>query len=379
MLRSATASSNVAKAQRKRQYRARQKAGVSPGGVAARLRPPEGLETLFDAFDEELEAALARYVVDWADVPRDARPRKGRPGPRTRGKELQCEAFLAIIDGLQLPEGARVLDIGSGQGGLTLPLAAKHPSWAVTKLRGTFKMHLCAAWSRAYSCNGTAARGWLPHRHPSLEVVGVDVDKILAAQLNERAAIAGLGNARGWAGRAEDFDEAADLVVALHACGFATDIAVAQAVARRAPFVAYPCCLGKVGVNANANANADADAGYSNGREFVRSGRLPRAVTASATRLPRSDWLRAQMDARQFGDLCRAAEHADAAGRAAKAATELDRCLAVAGDGYAARMARNPHFVGDPDFAHRPHEIVILGYPDDGRWDDAVARLIGVS
>ena len=123
--------------------------------------------------------------------------------------------------------------------------------------------------------------------------------------------------------------------------------------------------------------NADTDAGYSNGREFVR-GRLPSAATtvAAATRLPRSDWLRAQMNGAQFGDLCRAAEHADDAGKAAKAATELDRCLALAGDGYAVRMARNPHFVGHPDFAHRPHEVIIFGYPrEEARWDAVCRRL----
>ena len=42
-------------------------------------------------------------------------------------KRLQVQSFAAALRALQLPRGATVLDCGSGQGNLALPLAAAAP------------------------------------------------------------------------------------------------------------------------------------------------------------------------------------------------------------------------------------------------------------
>ncbi|KAG2498155.1 hypothetical protein HYH03_003912 [Edaphochlamys debaryana] len=67
------------------------------------------------------------------------------------------------------------------------------------------------------------------------------------ALLMERARAAGLSNVAGVRGMIEGFDtEPFDVCLALHACGNATDAALALAVARRAAYVVSPCCVGKL-------------------------------------------------------------------------------------------------------------------------------------
>ena len=44
----------------------------------------------------------------------------------------------------------------------------------------------------------------------------------------------------------EHFSGAFDVALALHACGNATDFAMALAMQQRAAYVAMPCCIGKL-------------------------------------------------------------------------------------------------------------------------------------
>ena len=64
---------------------------------------------------------------------------------------------------------------------------------------------------------------------PSLRFVGVEIEAELVGMLAERAAEAGLANVRGVAARIEDGGVECQAVVALHACGAASDLAIAQA------------------------------------------------------------------------------------------------------------------------------------------------------
>ena len=77
-------------------------------------------------------------------------------------KRLQVQSFAAALRALQLPRGSTVLDCGSGQGNLALPLAAAAPE---------------------------------------LQFVGVEIEAELVGLLEERAAAARLSNVRGVAAR----------------------------------------------------------------------------------------------------------------------------------------------------------------------------------
>ncbi|HEX6919158.1 MAG TPA: SAM-dependent methyltransferase [Actinomycetes bacterium] len=130
-------------------------------------------------------------------------------------KRRQVDAFLRVLDGaireaaLPADRPLRVVDLGCGNAYLTF--AAYH----------------------------------LLSRDREVELVGVDV-RPAARERNSRVA-AGLG----WDGRVRFVEgtilgapvEAADVVLALHACDTATDDALAQGVRWRAPLVlAAPCC-----------------------------------------------------------------------------------------------------------------------------------------
>ena len=353
----AAASKKIASKQRRAQYRAKQKR--APGGgdattvaarvdsVLARVAPPPRLGGLADAYSEPLQAAIARAAIDWGAVPAAAWPRRGAAGAYAgtnltkKGvyKMLQVEAFAAVLAALELEAGARVVDCGSGQGGLALPLAALLPR---------------------------------------CEVVGVDVDAELAARLGARAADARLANCRSWTGDIARFDEAFDVAVALHACGPATDLCIVQAVRRRAIWIVCPCCLGKVAQNAAGGGGGD---GWNNGRHWVDAARArapaaPAARRPPPLRLPRSDWLRGQMSRAGFVAVCRTAEHVDAQGAAAKTVMELDRVEAAAQDGYVAHLVRMPHLARRADFAHQPHNQLIIGYPRPQPGEPDVAQRV---
>ena len=86
----------------------------------------------------------------------------GKVTKRGLYKRLQVQSFAAALRALQLPRGSTVLDCGSGQGNLALPLAAAAPE---------------------------------------LQFVGVEIEAELVGLLEERAAAAGLSNVRGVAAR----------------------------------------------------------------------------------------------------------------------------------------------------------------------------------
>ena len=316
-------------AQKRRARKARWRKGAKERQEATlielteRLAPPFGAATLDDAYSSELTEALRCHSVDWEAVPAAAHPRRaattgegltgagaGKVTKRGLYKRLQVQSFAAALRALRLPQGATVLDCGSGQGNLALPLAAAAPE---------------------------------------LQFVGVEVESELVALLEERAAAAGLSNVRGVAARIEEGGVECDAVVALHACGAASDLAIAQAVTRRAPFIVCPCCVGKLAQRpkgtpkgtpkGNGDASGEGEAlseGWNNGKGWVeaaaggaedRQGGGPLSPPAELLELPRSPWLREQgVDAATFCALARRAERPDELGRRCKGVMELDRC-----------------------------------------------------
>ena len=78
--------------------------------------------------------------------------------------------------------------------------------------------------------------------------MGVDFKARCVELLLARTAAAGLRNVRGWAGLIEHYPGPVDVALALHACGAASDGAIAAATRSSAAFCVSPCCVGKIKV-----------------------------------------------------------------------------------------------------------------------------------
>jgi hypothetical protein len=100
---------------------------------------------------------------------------------------------------------------------------------------------------------------------------------------------------------------AADVVLALHACGSATDWALAQASARQAAFIVSPCCIGKINKHSSGGSSRDSHAAQQAStpdsvapKQRQQQQQAELAVAPDATRsllYPRSQQLQQQMAA----------------------------------------------------------------------------------
>ena len=157
-------------------------------------------------------AADARALCDWDAMPPAldvAHPEGGAVladrGARKRQQLLNVALFVAPA--LRLNPRARVVDFGAGGGHQTLILARAFPE-------ATFAL--------------------------------VDLKRRSLDVAERRVQRAGLANVRVVHGRIEDFREDFDVGVALHACGGASDAALARCIEKKATFVVAPCCVGKI-------------------------------------------------------------------------------------------------------------------------------------
>ncbi|KAG8470119.1 hypothetical protein KFE25_008540 [Diacronema lutheri] len=170
--------------------------------------------------------------IDWEALPPALDPcnsaRRMLPGTmRGERKRLTVEVFAQLLDEL-LPgalarESARgaaiaqptapltLVDCGSGTGNLLLPLAA-----------------LSA---------------------PGVEWVGIDMKHRSVQLLEQRITNASThlpARVRVWAGLIDEYAGPCDAVLSLHACGGASDAALALAARRGVPYIVSPCCVGKL-------------------------------------------------------------------------------------------------------------------------------------
>eukprot|EP00798_Chlamydomonas_sp_ICE-L_P017841 gene17841-24225_t len=170
-----------------------------------------------------------------------ARPDNAFAGNR-RGiqKRWQVESFAVILrrlvahadSGRAMAENAkesatesarerplRIVDFGCGTGGVLLPLA---------------------------------------HLFPHCKFVGVEMKARALNIMQERVAAAGLTNVSCYSGMIEDYKDAFDIGLALHACGNATDLAMLLASKHRAAYIVSPCCVGKLKFSLNGGSSFSA-------------------------------------------------------------------------------------------------------------------------
>lgn len=248
-------------------------------------------------------AADARALCDWDAMPPalDVAHPEGGAVPADRGarkRQQLLNVALFVAPALRLNPRARVVDFGAGGGHQTLFLARAFPeaSFALVDLK-----------------------------RRSLDVA------------ERRVQRAGLANVRVVHGRIEDFREDFDVGVALHACGGASDAALARCVEKKATFVVAPCCVGKIKIASaifragtepssdDAGADADAfDAAHADTDDVgitvgITDCGVPRVVRVSQTTYPRSLAARRVLTGDRYVAVARAADSSAAASARAEA------------------------------------------------------------
>ena len=207
----------TARLQGHREHQARQK--------ARRLAELDELLIRADAASGAEYSMLAPLCgaleVDWASLQPGVDPClvNVKMAANTQRGQRKRESILAmawLLETELLPQvtgtstSPTIVDCGCGTGSLLLPLAAIFP-------HATF--------------------------------VGVDYKRGSIERLSRRAEEAGEEIQRRvvpWQGRIEAYDGPCDVVLALHACGEASDAALQLASLRDVPFAVSPCCVGKI-------------------------------------------------------------------------------------------------------------------------------------
>lgn len=163
--------------------------------------------------------------LDWKKVPWNIDPIRGgglkKGSLRGARKQAQVEAILYVLSTLMNGDSSTnrikvVADLGSGAGNLSLPLG-----WFLQNMNTKIL---------AVDINPLA----IERLKKRADEVGVEVETAIK-DLEECSVVTG------------DFDvlEECEVVVSLHACGAASDLAIEAAVLREVPFIVSPCCIGK--------------------------------------------------------------------------------------------------------------------------------------
>jgi SAM-dependent methyltransferase len=188
-------------------------------------------EHVLDQGDHLLQ--LHAPQLNWSECPPQVDPVQGgglnEGTARGLRKQAAVEAFLFVLQAAFLESDVKgcnhrrrrmVADLGCGAGNLALPLA----------------------W-------------WL--RRKGYSVLGVDLNSHSLDRLVERAKNIGMTietlqqdlldfvSLPSFSSSAHCLDDCA-AVVSLHACGSASDLAIAAAISSNLPFAVSPCCIGKV-------------------------------------------------------------------------------------------------------------------------------------
>ena len=201
-------------------------------------------------------------AIDWEKFPALLDPQRGgklrRGTPRALRKRRAVEAFVYLSRGLLMGDGSAsgseqceccgvIVDAASGAGNLSIPL------------------------SGLLGCKTT--------------VLAIDVNEVALHRLKERDASVKVL----CADLAADIDLerfGASMVVSLHGCGAATDMAIRLATRNRLPFVVSPCCTAKAVVGRTYGPQLRATAGIGSRMSSEHRSGAPSDIV-----YPRSTWL----------------------------------------------------------------------------------------
>lgn len=246
------------------------------------------------------------------------------PSARGARKRIQIANIVALVAALPPPateRRPRLLDMCGGCGHVGLVLAALLPQWQVTV---------------------------------------VDSAKAALRIAQRRAREATLGNFDTLLRDIGDLEEDFDVVVALHACGGASDVVMAQAGKIGAMIVVAPCCVGG-GVARRGKVTGSATKSLV--EDFVQEGMIEWEYAKSRK-------MRKLLREGEFTKLARAADfgekgEGDEWRKVAKMILELDRKLWLEEGGYEVRVVKMR------PLECTPKNDVIVAWKGDGsrRWD----------
>jgi len=225
-----------------------------------------------------------QYKINWDEVIPELDPMRGgkiRQGTSKRTerglrKRVQVECFYYIVSKLLESQNSNVtiIDAGCGAGNLAIGLA------------------------------GLLLENNIPNNH-YVNVLAVDVNRHALQRLEERAktilpsgylktCCEDLANVHEILAQIPPDNDV--IIVSLHACGSASDMAMELAFACDAPFAICPCCTAK-SLTKRSDIPTTQQSSYDSSASFMRSG------ATSDINYPRSTWLRSRMvgqDGKEF-------------------------------------------------------------------------------
>ena len=221
-----------------------------------------------------------KYKLNWDEIDSNLDPIRGgnikqvtmKSIERGERKRAQVEAFHYVVSRLldsmvsqHTSRDVTIIDCGSGAGNLAIGLA------------------------------GMLSRHRNDSNNQHVNVLAVDVNKQALQRLEHRAGVSEIptGCLSTLCADLADTQEILShipqnhdiVVVSLHACGSASDMAMELALECKCPFVICPCCTGK-SLSKRSDALQTSNKTFMSNASFLRSG-----CTANIT-YPRSKWLR---------------------------------------------------------------------------------------
>jgi 2-polyprenyl-3-methyl-5-hydroxy-6-metoxy-1,4-benzoquinol methylase len=212
--------------------------------------------------DDGLDVPLLNApTIDWASLDPILDPQQGgkiRAGTaRARRKRVQVEAFASVLSQLLKNSSAHeptttmtIVDAGSGAGNLCIPLAGL--------LNG---IQICALDVNPIALERLTAR---LQDIPSVPQITTMCTDLASASLPSNK-------------------NSSAVVVSLHACGAATDLAIRLATRHRIPFIVSPCCTAKSVIRRQPS-------------RYGPSASIERSASPMDMMYPRSEWLRCLLE-----------------------------------------------------------------------------------